>query len=201
MLIYSVKAPRSDEQLATIKAKIDKSLLDMESLGLEGIDKAVNDLKSEVGTVKTAVNGMDSKIIDLGNAYQRTLRDYQNNVNSQITQISSGIDLKVTQAINNIDGAELVSRINLSPAGTRIDGKLLHVTGEALFDNNIIAKGMIQAGAVTADKMQVDSLSSITATIGTLRTKTSGARVEISDDLIQVFDENNQLRVRIGIWE
>ena len=195
------EGPRSDEQLATIKAKIDKSLLDMESLGIEGIDKAVNDLKGEVGTVKTAVNGMDSKIIDLGNAYQRTLSDYQNNVNSQITQISSGIDLKVTQAINNIDGAELVSRINLSPAGTRIDGKLLHVTGEALFDNNIIAKGMIQAGAVTADKMQVDILSSITATIGTLRTKTSGARVEISDDLIQVFDENNQLRVRIGIWE
>ena len=195
------EGPRSSAENVAVKAKIDKSLLDMESLGLEGIDKAVNDLKSEVGTVKTAVNGMDSKIIDLGNAYQRTLSDYQNNVNSQITQISSGIELKVTEAMNSLDGAELVSRINLSPAGTRIDGKLLHVTGEALFDNNIIAKGMIQAGAVTADKMQVDSLSTITATIGTLRTKTSGARVEISDDLIQVFDENNQLRVRIGIWE
>ena len=195
------EGPRSDEQLATIKAKIDKSLLDMESLGLEGIDKAVNDLKSEVGTVKTAVNGMDSKIIDLGNAYQRTLIDYQNNVNSQITQISSGIELKVTEAMNSFDGAELVSRINLSPAGTRIDGKLLHVTGDALFDNNIISKGMIQAGAVTADKMQVDSLSSITATIGTLRTKTSGARVEISDNLIEVYDDDNQLRVRLGVWE
>lgn len=195
------EGPRSSAENVAVKAKIDKSLLDIESLGLEGIDKAVNDLKGEVGTVKTAVNGMDSKIIDLGNAYQRTLSDYQNNVNSQITQLSSGIDLKVTQAINNIDGAELVSRINLSPAGTRIDGKLLHVTGEALFDNNIIAKGMIQAGAVTADKMQVDSLSSITATIGTLRTKTSGARVEISDNLIEVYDDDNQLRVRLGVWE
>lgn len=195
------EGPRSSAENVAVKAKIDKSLLDMESLGLEGIDKAVNDLKGEVGTVKTAVNGMGSKIINLGNAYQRTLSDYQNNVNSQITQISSGIELKVTEAMNSLDGAEIVSRINLTPAGTRIDGKLLHVTGEALFDNNIIAKGMIQAGAVTADKMQVDSLSSITATIGTLRTKTSGARVEISDDLIQVFDENNQLRVRIGIWE
>lgn len=195
------EGPRSDEQLVTIKAKIDKSLLDMESLGLEDIDKAVNDLKSEVGTVKTAVNGMDSKIIDLGNAYQRTLRDYQNNVNSQITQISSGIELKVTEAMNSLDGAELVSRINLSPAGTRIDGKLLHVTGDALFDKNIITEGMIQAKAVTADKMQVDSLSSITATIGTLRTKTSGARVEISDNLIEVYDDDNQLRVRLGVWE
>lgn len=195
------EGPRSNAENVAVKAKIDKSLLDMESLGLDGIDKAVNDLKGEVGTVKTDVKGMGSKIIDLGNAYQRTLSDYQNNVNSQITQISSGIDLKVTQAINSIDGAELVSRINLSPAGTRIDGKLLHVTGEALFDNNIIAKGMIQAGAVTADKMQVDSLSSITATIGTLRTKTSGARVEISDNLIEVYDDDNQLRVRLGVWE
>ena len=195
------EGPRSDEQLATIKAKIDKSLLDTESLGLDKLDKAINDLQDEVGTVKGSINGFESRIVDLDKGYQRTLSDYQNNVNSQITQISSGIDLKVTQAINNIDGAELVSRINLSPAGTRIDGKLLHVTGEALFDKNIITEGMIQAKAVTADKMQVDSLSSITATIGTLRTKTSGARVEISDDLIQVFDENNQLRVRIGIWE
>ena len=195
------EGPRSSAENVAVKAKIDKSLLDMESIGLEGIDKAVNDLKGEVGTVKTAVNGIDSKIIDLGNAYQRTLSDYQNNVNSQITQISSGIELKVTEAMNSLDGAELVSRINLSPAGTRIDGKLLHVTGEALFDNNIIAKGMIQAGAVTADKMQVDSLSSITATIGTLRTKTSGARVEISDNLIEVYDDDNQLRVRLGVWE
>lgn len=195
------EGPRSSAENVAVKAKIDKTLLDMESLGLESIDKAVNDLKGEIGTVKTAVNGMDSKIIDIGKAYQRTLSDYQNNVNSQITQISRGIDLKVTQAINNMDGAELVSRINLSPAGTRIDGKLLHVTGEALFDNNIIAKGMIQAGAVTADKMQVDSLSSITATIGTLRTKTSGARVEISDNLIEVYDDDNQLRVRLGVWE
>lgn len=194
------EGPKSNEQLITIKAKIDKSLLDMESLGIEGIDKAVNDLKGEVGTVKTAVNGMNNKIIDLGNAYQRTLIDYQNNVNSQITQISSGIDLKVTQAINNIDGAELVSRINLSPAGTRIDGKLLHVTGDALFDNDVITKGMIQAGAVTADKMQVDSLSTITGTIGTLRTKTSGARVEISDDLITCFDEKNNVRIKLGCW-
>lgn len=213
------EGPRSNAENVAVKAKIDKSLLDMESLGLEGIDKAVNDLKGEVGTVKTAVNGMASKIVDLGNAYQRTLSDYQNDINSQITQISSDIDLKVTKAINNIDGAELVSRINLSPAGTRIDGKLLHVTGEALFDNNIITKGMIQAGAVTADKiqagavtadkiqagavtadkMQVDSLSSITANIGLLRTKTSGARLEISGNLIQVFNENNDVIMEIGV--
>lgn len=176
--VYNVKVayvdifgegPASEAVMVTVRAKIDKALLDMESLGLADMDKAINDLKGEVGTVKTSVNGFESKLIDQANAFQRSVSDLNSNVNSQITQISNGIELKVTNALNNLDGAALVSRINLSPAGTRIDGKLLHVTGEALFDNNIITKGMLKAGSVTADKMQVDSLSSITANIGDLK--------------------------------
>lgn len=175
--VYNVKVayvdifgegPASEAVMVTVRAKIDKALLDMESLGLADMDKAINDLKGEVGTVKTSVNGFESKLIDQANAFQRSVSDLNSNVNSQITQISNGIELKVTNAINSLDGAALVSRINLSPAGTRIDGKLLHVTGAALFDNNIITKGMLQAGSVTADKMQVDSLSTITANVGDL---------------------------------
>lgn len=175
--VYNVKVayvdifgegPASEAVMVTVRAKIDKALLDMESLGLADMDKAINDLKGEVGTVKTSVNGFESKLIDQANAFQRSVSDLNSNVNSQITQISNGIELKVTNAINNLDGAALVSRINLSPAGTRIDGKLLHVTGEALFDNNIITKGMLQAGSVTADKIQVNSLSSISINTGDL---------------------------------
>lgn len=176
--VYNVKVtyvdifgegPASEAVMVTVRAKIDNALLDMESLGLADMDKAINDLKGEFGTVKTSVNGFERKLIDQANAFQRSVSDLNSNVNSQITQISKGIELKVTNALNNLDGAALVSRINLSPAGTRIDGKLLHVTGEALFDNNIITKGMLQAGSVTADKMQVDSLSTITANIGDLK--------------------------------
>ena len=176
--VYNVKVayvdifgegPASEAVMVTVRAKIDKALLDMESLGLADMDKAINDLKGEVGTVKTSVNGFESKLIDQANAFQRSISDLNTNLGSQITQISNGIELKVSNALNSLDGATLVSRINLSPAGTRIDGKLLHVTGEALFDNNIITKGMLQAGSVTADKMQVDSLSTITANVGELK--------------------------------
>lgn len=175
--VYNVKVayvdifgegPATEAVSVAVKAKIDKALLDMESLGISDMDKAVKALKSEVGTVKSDVSGFSSKLIDQANAFQRTVNDLNRNVSSQITQISNGIELKVTNALGKLDGKELVSRINLSPAGTRIDGKLLHVTGQALFDNNIIAKGMIQAGAVSADKMQVNSLSSITVNTGDL---------------------------------
>lgn len=162
------EGPRTDATNVAVKAKIDSKLLDMEELGISDMDKAVKALKNEVGTVKTSVDGFQSKLIDQANAFQHSISDLNTNLGTQITQISNGIELKVSNAINSLDGATLVSRINLSPAGTRIDGKLLHVTGEALFDNNIITKGMLQAGSVTADKMQVDSLSTITANIGDL---------------------------------
>ena len=141
----------------------------MESLGLDAMDKAVKALQGEMGTVKTNVNGLNSKIIDQANAYQRSLSDLNKNVTSQITQISQGVELKVTQAIGKLDGKELISRINLTPAGTHIDGKLLHVTGQALFDDNIITNKMLQANSVTARNMQVDNLSSISANIGSLK--------------------------------
>lgn len=163
------EGPRTDAIDVTVKAKIDKALLDMESLGLDAMDKAVKALQGEMGTVKTNVNGLSSRIVDQANAYQRSLSDLNKNVSSQITQISQGFELKVTQAIGKLDGKELISRINLTPAGTRIDGKLLHVTGAALFDDNIITNKMLQANSVTARNMQVDSLSSISANIGSLK--------------------------------
>lgn len=73
------------------------------------------------------------------------------------------------------------------------------VTAEKLAANSVTAN-KIAANAVTAEKMNVTQLSAITAEIGTLRTKTSGARTEIKDNLILIYDENNVLRVRMGVW-
>ena len=59
----------------------------------------------------------------------------------------------------------------------------------------------IAAYSIKANNLQVDALSSITAKIGTLRTADTGARTEIHDNLIEVYDKNNILRVRMGVWE
>lgn len=67
--------------------------------------------------------------------------------------------------------------------------------------SNAVASFQIQAGAVTADKIDVDTLSAITAKIGELKTADTGARTVIKDNLIEVYDENNVLRVKMGVWE
>ena len=205
--VYNVKVayvdifgegPATEAVSVAVKAKIDKELLDMESLGISNMDKAINDLKGEVGTVKTSVNGFENKLIDQASAFQRSLNDLNSNVNSQITQISNGIELKVTNALGKLDGKELISRINLTPAGTKIDGKLLHVTGQTLFDKNIIARGMIQAGAVTADNIHVDNLAAISANIGDLRGGTiTGTVIKNASNTFSVDAEGNIRGVNI----
>lgn len=44
----------------------------------------------------------------------------------------------------------------------------------------------------------IGSLSALTATIGTLRTATSGGRMELKDNVLIVYDESNQVRVKLG---
>ena len=146
-------------------------------------NKTANDVVVRVKATQDSVTSIVAKLS--GNP--------QTSGYSAITQIYSGLQLKV-------DKNGVVSAINVAPGGVRIDGKVLHVTGATQFDNNIIANRMIQARAITADKLSVGSLSAVCATIGKLRTKTAGARTEISDNLIEVFDANNLARVRIGVF-
>lgn len=53
---------------------------------------------------------------------------------------------------------------------------------------------------ITPAGISTPSLSALSATIGTLRTATSGARMEIEDNQLRVYDANNVLRLRLGVW-
>lgn len=68
----------------------------------------------------------------------------------------------------------------------------------AKISNATITGAKIVANTITADLMNVTQLSAITATIGTLRTATSGGRMEISDNVLKVYDSSNVLRVKLG---
>ena len=131
---------------SSVPASIDPALIDKEALGIKAMDDKIKEL------TKTA------------NAYSTQVKNLTTNMATQFSQLENGIDLKL-KALN---GDELISRINLSSTGTRIDGKLLHVTGNALFDNNIITKRMLAAKSVSADKMDVGELSAISGNLGTV---------------------------------
>lgn len=170
-----------DEQMVTIKATIPKEMLDREALGLTEFDKRVNELSAEFNKVS--------------NEYSTKVQNLANDVESRFTQLDNGIELKVKEGLSALNGKEIVNRLNIGTNGIRLDGKLFHVTAETLFDNNIVTNKMLQANSITADKLQVNSLSTISAYIGgTLRGgKLVGTEIENENGTFKV-DANGNIK-------
>lgn len=143
-------------------------------------------------TMQQTKQAIYSAVVKVSNDTDKKLESY-----STITQTQDAISLAVKNI--DLDGNDIITKINLADGTILLDGKYVHVTGDTQIDGNVITNNML-AGSISADKMAVDSLSAICATIGTLRTATSGARTEIKDNLIEVYDSNNVLRVRMGVW-
>lgn len=175
-----------NEKQVVIKTQIDASLLDLESLGLNKVDERIKELDKKFNT-----NSEETT---------RRITNLASHTESRITELAGSIDLQVKKSIGEIDGGELVSRINLSQSGVYIAGKLIHITGATKFDDNVIVNKMIQANAVTADKLHVENLAAVSSTIGLLRSRETGARVEIQDNLITGFDDDNNPRIKLGCW-
>ena len=62
----------------------------------------------------------------------------------------------------------------------------------------VIDGDLIVAGTITADRLESTQISTLGLTIGTLSSAASGARLELKDDRIQVYDSSNVVRVKIG---
>jgi hypothetical protein len=176
---------KSGESRVVVKVSISKDMLEDEAVSLAKVDALV---KQKLNDGAIAKQDVTTIVSNLGNL-MLAKANY-----SAIAQMTDAINLRVQKG-------DVINQINLSPTTTTIASRYLHVGAETVIDNNVIVSRMLAAKAITADKLAVTSLSAITANIGTLRTKTSGARTEIKDNLIEVYDSNNRLRVRLGVWQ
>lgn len=174
---------KSGESRVVVKISISKDMLEDEAVSLAKVDALVKQ-KLEEGAI--AKQDVTTIVSNLGNL-MLAKANY-----SAIAQMTDAINLRVQKG-------DVINQINLSPTTTTINGKYLHVTGQTVFDNNVIVSRMLAAKAVTADKLAVTSLSAITARIGRLETATSGARTVIQDNLIEIFDENNFRVIALGV--
>lgn len=220
---------RIDQTTASITQTVQGHTSDISQIRqtATSIQSTVQSNKTAQDAVNSGFTGDISQLRQTANTIQSTVQSNktaQDSVNSgfssQITQNSSSVTSIVTNlgslakakqyytAFTQLDNAinlrvakgDVINQINISPTTTKIDGKYLHVTGQTVFDSNVIVSRMLQAGAVTADKISATSLSAICATVGLLRTSTSGARMEIESNQLRVYDSNNKLRVRLGVW-
>jgi hypothetical protein len=174
---------KSEASRVVVKVSISKDMLEDEAVSIAKVDALV---KQKLNDGAIAKQDVTTIVSNLGNL-MLAKANY-----SAIAQMTDAINLRVQKG-------DVINQINLSPTTTTINGKYLHVTGQTVFDNNVIVSRMLAAKAVTADKLAVTSLSAITARIGRLETATSGARTVIQDNLIEIFDENNFRVIALGV--
>lgn len=174
---------KSEASRVVVKVSISKDMLEDEAVSLAKVDALV---KQKLNDGAIAKQDVTTIVSNLGNL-MLAKANY-----SVIAQMTDAINLRVQKG-------DVINQINLSPTTTTIASRYLHVGAETVIDNNVIVSRMLAAKAVTADKLAVTSLSAITANIGILRTKTSGARTEIKDNLIEIYDNNNFRVIALGV--
>lgn len=91
-----------------------------------------------------------------------------------------------------------VRSVNTEFVSSSFIGSVTATTGSVVPGDDIILSGMIAADQILAEHISVSSLDAVSATIGVLRTATTGARMEIRDNVIKIYDSNGILRVKIG---
>ena len=99
---------------------------------------------------------------------------------SALTQLNNDINLRVKKG-------DVINQINVSPESILIDGSKVHITGDTVFDNGVIVNGMLASKAVTAENLLIGS--------------ETGARLAVKKNLIEVYDANGTLRVKLGVWD
>lgn len=146
------------------------------------------------GTMVVASGGVD--LVKIGWLSPSTVGFELRNSSNQVIFNSSSSP--VSAAVLSADGV-------LSGGGTGALAFTSANVGNAFANDSIggtyilnLSGDKIDVNSITANKLNVTSLDAVTATIGTLRTASSGGRVEIKDNVIKVFDASNALRVKLG---
>ncbi|MBO0419110.1 phage tail protein [Vagococcus fluvialis] len=111
-------------------------------------DVAYDDIvqKSEIIQLKDQITSTVTKVT--------TVEGIVTNQQTQITQLSNNINLKV-------DKDNIITQINLSHEQALIQAKRIHLSGESLIDDAIITNAMIQNLAISTAKIQDASISNV----------------------------------------
>lgn len=213
-----------DEE-AVSKDKLNRALqkaVDDAAQSVEDIvelKQTTTDITATVTQNKTTQDGINQKFTTQIQQNATGISAVVTNLNDSTLAAQNYTAIKVMQTgiASKCTLNEATSYFQQTHQGFLIEGSLIHIkannaqgTGGTVIDGNVIANGMIQTNAITADKIatgavtagkiNVNSLSAISATIGLLRTATTGARLEIESNQIRVYDGNGTLRVRLGVW-
>lgn len=205
-------------QITTLQTKFTNDIAAAVQVEAKARADADSAMSKTVTTVQTTVNGHTSSIQQNLTSINGLKAEWKIRVQSggKVSGVSLGTNGTESQflvladrfAVGTststsypfiIDQGRVVMNTAIIKDASIANAKIGNISADKITAGNIAADRM-RANIVAAVSGQFTSLSAITARIGVLRTATSGARTEIKDNLIEVYDANGRRRVRLGVW-
>ncbi|MGP9790698.1 hypothetical protein [Roseinatronobacter sp. NSM] len=168
--------------------------------------RAATDSETKLVDVEAAITQESIARVNADAALATSINTVQSNLDGTNATVS-----QQASAISTLEGnaaAVLALRVKAGTGGAALElvaadgpdgpASTARVSASDIILNGSVTATELAASSVDATKIDVQSLSAVSALIGLLRSKTSGERVEIEDDRIRVFDSNNVVRVVIG---
>lgn len=190
--VVSANKSATDSEISEIK-QTAQSISSTVSANKSAQDNVNSSLTSKIQQNANSVTSIIANLSDVDKAK----KNY-----SAISQMQDDINLRVAKG-------DVISQINLDKTGATIDGKLLHVTGDTVIEKNVIAKGMIQAGAVTTDNLAAETINltdelkiqggAVTLNENGMTVKeTNGGSVQFGENGMSFVDSNGHTFAGVG---
>ena len=189
------KANTATSNIATIQTK------------LTATTSKTNATASQVNTLQTTVNGHTASIQTQQSSIDGLSAEYT--VKVDVEGRISGFGLASSN--NRSEFAVRADKFYITPPWgsskgvspfvvlanpTTING--VTVPAGTYIENAFIANGTLDIAKI--NKASIDSLSALSANIGHFKSAETGARLEIKDSVLEVYDSSGELRVRMGVW-
>jgi hypothetical protein len=163
----------------------------------KSITAIVEDVKGNKASIQTNADNITSivtKVDKQGSTIDKQGSAIVQNANS-ITSVVTELNKKPADcnysSINQLQDDILlcvkkdgvINAINVSTEGIVIDGKKVHITGDTVFDNNVIVGGMIAADSIALEHLRANSVSSAKIQANAITSTKIGAGAVTADKI------------------
>lgn len=189
-------------EISTVVANLNKEPGSSPYTSITRMKQTVDSVSSTVSTNKTTQDGinstMQSQITQAADAVSLLLTNLGDT--TKAARAYAAINALVNQINLRVQKGDIVSQINLTDQGAvTIDGKYLHVTGDTVFDEDVIIKGLMTAGAISCDDGVDINAGAVAITgAGMNVTTRTGGQVSFDEEGMSFRDKNGNTYANVG---
>lgn len=154
-----------------IDVKGNTSAIEQNAKSITAIVEDVKGNKASIQTNADNITSIVTKVDKQGsqiNSQGSAIVQNANSITSVVTELNkkpadcnySSINQLQDDILLCVKKDGVINAINVSTEGVVIDGKKVHITGDTVFDNNVIVGGMIAAESIALEHLRANSVSS-----------------------------------------